>query len=501
MADTKELQFLSEVNESGLEKGEHPTEELEIGEDDNLSEASETESIASDDSEMEPFSVYLPKIEQLLRDIGLEGLAVEPIQHGYDFENCVYALKSSSIEEEQYILRVPVFLSSREFNDDRYLPMLNSVALLNSLANTLTVPRVKAYSATKDNALEKPFMVQVRLPGQSLNKLWPELAHADRLEIVDLFVELLAKHEATTYATAGGFEAPAGIPSSMNDFATLTAAVPIIKPFDEGDEEFLEDPQVLRDRAGADVKELVISHLNGFIAMDIRKEGEENEFLAPKLRGLLAIINELDREGAFAAEPQIVNLHHWDLEPRNIMVTKENGTWRIIGVIDWDDTQANSRVLTRKPPSWIWDFDDEEITGYMDCDFHPIFPLTQNNMALKNRFDAKAAEVLPDYLEEAYGTGQWLRRVWLLAKDEIHSTHILDLLDETLKNWADRPKPTATRPVPARQDMSEITMSNEPLPVRSAAAEPEGVSETRPEKPRSRWDRALDWIVHRVYPL
>ena len=97
--------------------------------------------------------------------------------------------------------------------------------------------------------------------------------------------------------------------------------------------------------------------------MDIRMEGEENEFLAPKLRSLIAIVDELDREGAFAAGPRTINLHHWDLEPRNIMVKKDNGTWRITGVVDWGDKQANSRILTRKPPSWIWDFDDEEVTG------------------------------------------------------------------------------------------------------------------------------------------
>ena len=485
MADTKKLQCPSEWKESELEKSERPSNELEIRQDEDVFEVSDDESVASDDSEMEPFASYLPKIEQLLRNIGLEGFVAESIQHGYDFENCVYALKSSSIGEEQYILRVPVFLSSRDFEHDRYLPVLNSVALLDSLANRLAVPRVKAYSATKDNALEKPFIIQTRLPGQSLDKLWSGLAHADKLEIVDRFVELLAEFEATTYATAGGFEAPSNIPSSMNDFATHAATVPVIKPFDQGDEEYLENPQVLRDRTGADVKALVTSHLKGFIAMDIRKEGEENEFLAPKLRGLLAIVDELDRGGAFATGPQTINLHHWDLEPRNIMVTKHSENWRITGVIDWDDTQANSRVLTRKPPSWIWDFDDEEVTGYMDCDFHSIFPLTENSMALKNHFDAKAAETLPDYLEEAYGAGQWLRRVWLLAKDQIHSSYILDLLDETLTNWADRPKPIVTQPVP----------------VISAVAEPEKSSESWPEKPKSRWERALVWIVHRLHPL
>ena len=501
MAETEGLRTWSELNGSELEKSDRPSEELGISENDNMSEASDDESIASDDSEMEPFSVYLPKIEQLLRDISLEGFTVEPIQHGYDFQNCVYALKSSGIEEEQYILRVPVFLSSESFDSERYLPMLSNVALLNSLAETLTVPRVKAYSATKDNALEKPFMVQVRLPGQSLDKAWPELTHADKLDIVDRFVELLAKHEATTYATAGGFEAPSGIPSSMNDFATPAAAIPIIKPFDEGDETFLENPQVLRDRAGADVKALVISHLNGFIAMDIKKEGAGNEFLAPKLRGLLAIIDELDREGAFAARSHIINLHHWDLEPRNIMVSKDNDTWRITGVIDWDDTQANSRVLTRKPPSWIWDFDDEEVEGCMDCDFHSIFPLTENNMALKNRFDAKAAEALPDYMDEAYGTGQWLRRVWLFAKGQIDSSFILDLLEETLENWENRPKPTATRPVSELQGVPMITVSNEPGSVRSVADEPKKMPDSRPEKPKSMWKGMLGWLVHCLNPM
>ncbi|KAL8791341.1 MAG: hypothetical protein Q9195_005960 [Heterodermia aff. obscurata] len=462
MADPKKLQSSSGRNESEIQTSEHLSEELETSQSSNDFEASDDESITSDDSDMESFSAYLSKIEQLLRDIGLDGFTVESIQHGYDFENCVYALKSCSVEEEQYILRVPVFLSSKDFDDDRYLPVLNSVTVLNSLAEALIVPRVKAYSATKDNALGKPFMVQAMLPGQSLDKLWSELPHEDRLEIVDLFVELLAKHEAITYPKAGGLEASSSIASSMNDFAPLAAAFPNVKPFDEGDEEFLENPQVLRDRAGADVKASLISHLNGFIAMDIRKEGEENEFLAPKLRGLLAIIDELDREGAFAATPQIINLHHWDLEPRNIMVAQDNGTWRITGVIDWDETQANSRVLTRKPPSWIWDFDDEEITGYMNCDFRAIFPLTEKNMALKDRFDTKAAESLPDYLEEAYGTGQWLRRVWLFAKDEIHSSYILDLLDETLKDWADRPKQTATRPVQTPLVVPEIMILNEP---------------------------------------
>lgn len=96
-----------------------------------------TGSIASDDSEMEPFSVYLPKKKI-----------------------------------EQYILQAPVLRSSRDFEHDGYLPVPNSVALLNSLAGTLIAVRVEAYSATREDALGKPFIVQAEAPrsiiGQNL---------------------------------------------------------------------------------------------------------------------------------------------------------------------------------------------------------------------------------------------------------------------------------------------------------------------------------------------
>ncbi|KAI4200272.1 MAG: hypothetical protein LQ350_004020 [Teloschistes chrysophthalmus] len=65
------------------------------------------ESIASedfDDSVMEPFDDYKPKIQCLLNDIGLPDCEAEVIQHGYQYQNCVYALKSPRTTDEQYVL-------------------------------------------------------------------------------------------------------------------------------------------------------------------------------------------------------------------------------------------------------------------------------------------------------------------------------------------------------------------------------------------------------------
>ena len=165
-----------------------------------FSDDESTASVASDISEMEPFPVYLPKIERLLADIGFFGFSVEALQHGYSFQNCVYALRSAG-DDKEYILRVPVCPDFRE-TDDRCVAIENEVTILGFLVDKLPVPHVKAYSATNENALNAPFTIQTRLPGQSLDRIYAELNHKDKLEIVDQFVELLAEVEAVTFPTA-----------------------------------------------------------------------------------------------------------------------------------------------------------------------------------------------------------------------------------------------------------------------------------------------------------
>ena len=305
-------------------------------------------SVASDVSEMEPFPHYLPKIERLLFDIGLLGFSVEVLQHGYSFQNCVYALRSSKDDKEQYVLRVPVSPDFRE-TDEKCVAIENGVIILGFLGDKLPVPRVKAYSATKDNALNAPFTVQTRLSGRSLDQIYGDLDHKDKLEIVDRVVELLARLESVTFATAGTLTASSPLPATISDFS-LTAA-PSVAVFDEGDTDFVKEPKVLQDRAGPDVKSFLVSHLSGWIQKEINDQGEQGSLTLPSLRQLLLIIDEMDLQKAFKDGPYPVVLHHWDLEARNIMVDKSSGTWRICGIIDWDDALALPRPLARKPPT------------------------------------------------------------------------------------------------------------------------------------------------------
>ena len=77
----------------------------------DLVDQSEEQSNASCDSggsEMEPFDTFKTKIYQLLDSIGYRDLTIEPIQHGYGFQNCVYALGSIQNPTERLNLRVAI---------------------------------------------------------------------------------------------------------------------------------------------------------------------------------------------------------------------------------------------------------------------------------------------------------------------------------------------------------------------------------------------------------
>ena len=387
------------------------------------------ESISSTDSEMTPFEDYKPRIEKLLLGTDLVGFTISVLQHGYNWENCVYALTSLEDSEEKYVLRIP---NLPDIDDDGKCEEIEgAAALLEFLPGKLPVPRIKIFCSTEDNALEKPYMIQTRLPGVSLSQIYEDLTYEEKVGIIDQFVELLAKIESISFATAGTFSTSADPPPSDNTMD------PPIAFFKEGDETFMQNPTVAPDRKGSDLKLLLVSHINGWIQKEAPKE--KSHTLA-SLKFLLTMLDDLDHEGAFKHTSPIV-LHHWDLEPRNIMVEKiASGDWRIQGIIDWDGALALPRPLARRAPDWIWDFDSEGFTGYLNNDHHPKADadLATGRLALKTYFDTKAARKLDGYLEDAYGQGLLLRRIWTFAREGGNTVWYIDLMKKLEADWKAR---------------------------------------------------------------
>lgn len=405
---------------------------------------SDHESIASDesdDSPMEPFEEYEPKIQQLLQAIGLPDFSIAAIQHGYGYMNCVYALTSLRDPTEQYILRVAIDGFIRD-SDGRHETMENDIVLLAYLKDRLPVPRIKAYSTTEDNVLHRAYTIQTRIPGESLAHLWKTMAYEDKYAIVDEFRDLLVKIESVKFATAGTFALSAPLPATATDYPH--PADPAIRVFDALAETPLLDPDILRDRAGADVHALLTSHLDKWIR-DERDRGQHDLpcSITPRFESLKAILQDMAAAGSFTDQPLPIVLHHWDLEPRNLLVSKSSGAWHITGIIDWDDALALPTPLARIPPRWIWHFPDEEpglSDGYLTDDQFRDPQLSEEDARLKMYWDTAIEEVLPGYAEDAYGRGRWLRRIWFFAREGAFRQWQWPFLDQIPEEWAGRLK-------------------------------------------------------------
>ncbi|KAL8910592.1 MAG: hypothetical protein Q9171_004131 [Xanthocarpia ochracea] len=398
-------------------------------------------SVASDDSEgsvMEPFQDYRIKIEELLDSLNMKGFSVEVIQHGFDFMNCVYSLTSSD-DTEQYILRVATGGFIRE-SDGKHETVENEVLILGYLKDKLPVPGIKAYSLTIDNALEAAYTIQTRIPGESLNKLWATMDSAEKYAIVDELVGLVAQLESVTFTTAGTFAVSSPLPKRADDF--LKTEDLSVQIFDEYATELTKDPKMLQDRAGPDLQLLLTSHMEKWIQDEIERGHHELSCaIGPRFRDLLAMLKELNDEGAFDTQPFPIVLHHYDFEPRNLMVSKATGTWKICGIIDWDDAVALPRPLARVPPRWVWHFPDEDPDledGYLNDDQYRDPELSDENKALKAYFDAKIEAILPGYTEDAYSQGRWLRRIWHFAREGARRVWQWPFLDQLPKDWAAR---------------------------------------------------------------
>lgn len=136
-----------------------------------------------------------------------------------------------------------------------------------------------------------------------------------------------------------------------------------------------------------------------------------------------------------------------DLEPRNIMVSKESGAWKICGIIDWDQAMAQPLPLTRNPPTWMWQFDPDEktpsqsIRDKLNADHWEDPKLSEKQLASKEYFDAKVEKVLPGYCEDAYGKARWLRRMLFWALEGAEKDDDLQWIVLLQKEWKARSKP------------------------------------------------------------
>ncbi|EPE30732.1 Protein kinase-like (PK-like) [Glarea lozoyensis ATCC 20868] len=136
----------------------------------------------------------------------------------------------------------------------------------------------------------------------------------------------------------------------------------------------------------------------------------------------------LEPQDSLVTDPELLGstFKHADSLPR----------WEMSGVIDLDDAKSAPRVLTRKPPSWLWIHPDTRHSTWMgDHDDKPERPFTHDELLIKAHFDQTMAQLCPSYLEDAYHRGYWLRRLSRFAVLGLESAECINRFWTLSEEW------------------------------------------------------------------
>ncbi|CAJ2510062.1 Uu.00g059620.m01.CDS01 [Anthostomella pinea] len=337
---------------------------------------SETESMDSYDLS---FEERLPKIRELCQMIWPEinhthTQVAELRGGGWNKIISIETLEDDVVH--QYILRIPM---------DPF-DVSQNVAILTYLwgCTPFSIPKVIHFDTTHDNPLDYPYIIITRLAGQDL----------------------------------GQFTAPsAGLMEAADDGPNLKSDSPVkLAPFGTMQVSLLgrlDESKVAAEEYSLLTADNFRNEPPGLSAKDV--------LLLAFRRKIDQAIEDMYDDGLL--EDKTICLWHTDLFPRYIMVDTDTdeGTPRIIGVLDWDQAGFAPRFITCRPPDWLWgpgvdvanERDDgtvhdenstEAVLGSLvsaseDEPLAPVEPQSPEAKEIKSAFDLAAGET---YVAAAY---------------------------------------------------------------------------------------------------
>jgi aminoglycoside phosphotransferase (APT) family kinase protein len=337
-----------------------------------------------------------------------------------------------SSEDQDIVLRIPRHVYGSEPH-----PRIQDQAAVFQFVHQqgIQAPAVLAFDATSTNALSSPYAVQSYIDGTALDLVYDHLSLGEKLDITSQFVELLAKFETVEFPLPGRLASGPGTGRlrCWNSFDTQRSEVDWtieVHPFSS------DSPPITSATASTPLS-LVRHELDSWPDR-LREQVRQGSLVGHKIdyvRRLQRICDDMQANNHFIRCQQRSKnvLHHCDLDPRNLLVRREDEgsktKWTIVGVLDWDDALSLPTILCRKPPVWLWDpsynrsswVDHHRFDG--DVDFLPTNhydDLEGDAAQIKRHFEEAYTRAVmstteyssrEDYLDDAYGTGRWLRRL------------------------------------------------------------------------------------------
>ncbi|KAK4696045.1 hypothetical protein P7C71_g1799, partial [Lecanoromycetidae sp. Uapishka_2] len=329
------------------------------------------------------------------------------------------------------ILRVPR-------GDDGTAPD-RAVAILDYVRKhtSLPIPTVVASDFTSNNFLEKPYVIQKRVPGTDLNRIWGELSHSQRCtvahELGGVMRTLLSLESPVT-----GILVPTPETADNNESSTII-------PFEF--KHWGSEGLVVQSAASTDTPqksqttlEFFQTHFEYWRAIAVAELQDYSTGTDVKLfDGMLKATREMDELGLFRA-----NLHclcHVDIHSGNVMAeVQPDDTLKVTAILDWDEAVFAPKFVACEPLGWLWGYivddhvdEDEHLTWPYELAGANDVPSTPEQQELKRIFDEQAG---PEYSRLAYDEiSRLCRGLFRIAVEGLNASHYYKAAERILREW------------------------------------------------------------------
>ncbi|KAI4148728.1 MAG: hypothetical protein L6R39_002712 [Caloplaca ligustica] len=367
-----------------------------------------------------PFNEYIPIVRELCQTLWVsaaQDFEIERLRGGsYDRIIGITAPDTTSNVPIQYILRIPRFTGhdpERELAIHRYVQEHTSIP----------TAEILYFDLTSDNLLERPYVVQKRIPGNDLYSIYALLTHEQKKNIVGQWGQILIQLQAIKNETAGLVEAREGADGSRI-YKVCRFHI---------DSNLIHDVDDVTHASDRTILCMLLTQFKRWLAYSLQLDSEDilsKDYYAQ----LSKIAQEMDKAGLFVDGS--FYLTHLDLEPRNVLVeVGPDNNVSISGVLDWDSAVFAPIFASCKPPAWIWtrgDYDDDEDEDERKANH---VPEKSEQQELKQVFEETMG---PAYLQYAYQHQYRMARfVFRLAREGLRSSWAIKEAERLFKEWAE----------------------------------------------------------------
>ena len=349
-----------------------------------------------------------------------------------------------SAEPRRLVLRVPRFLHARPDRDAAILGFVRKYT-------SIPVPEVVMHDFTKNNPLDSPYLVQARIPGNSLQtkpgpSYYPDLSHKQKCIVAKELGRILGEIQSVEHSSPGLIEAgidresgqdyivrhlEIGTWRGIDAESDLNTKLPFFQSrIYVADPDTSEGPADQSTRFEQSTYYFFLVQFGRLRASELRRD--------PAMIGwwhyyerLAIMARQMDELGLLGDDRSC--LCHLDLNmaPRNIMANVEpDESLTISGILDWDSAIFAPRFVGCVPPMWIWAWSDEEEDEVLANNT----PSTPEQQELKQLFEDAVG---PTFLEFAYRPEYRLaRRLFQFAIDGMKTSEEVQEVESLLSEWA-----------------------------------------------------------------